>query len=297
MLPMRPALPLSAVAALLVFTAPPRLAAQAVPAEPLALTPICAPGAVPALDSTSATVAISAAVAWNSHLFTPADRARMQFHADAIRQHFTPPRSLGTLAVLAESPDGGWGGARSDHSAVAGKLVLVLKPNGRLRDAFWQLLPSSSTFAAAVFLAARAADAAHEFETIPGDRIQRSDDTVVVQVRSTVAPPLADELPLMRVRIARYLATVQAERTSSSPLFFPMHSDDGMVENEGEMLVIVGTDGRAVMSASQVTRVEVPSFLRLMQRAVASSTYEPAVSGGCLVPSVVIERFKLSSDR
>jgi len=284
------------LAAALLLGAPLSLRGQAPPPGG-GYAPNCASSSRPAIDSTPATVTISAGVAWNAHLFAPTERARMQFHADAIRQHFTPPASLGSLPLLAESPDGGWGGARTDHSAVAGKLVLVLKQNGRLREAFWQLLPGSASFAAAVFTAASAADVAGEFASIPRGDVRRTDDTVVVQVRSTVAPPAADELPLMRVRVPRYVSKVPARRTSESSLFFPMHSDGGMVENEGEMVVVVGSDGRADMSRTQVTRIEAPNFLALMQRVVAAATYEPAVSGGCLVPSVVIERFKLTSDR
>ena len=221
----------------------------------------------------------------------------MLFHADAIRQHFVAPVTLGRVPLLAESPDAGWGGARSDHSAVGGKLVLVLRPNGRLRETYWQLLPASERFAFAIALAVQAADSAGEFATIPPRGNAGGWDTVVVQLRSTIAPPAADELSLMRVRLPRYVSDVPARRTSESPLFFPMHSDGGMVENEGEMVVVVGNDGRADMSRTQVTRIEAPNFLGLMQRLVAAATYEPAVSGGCLVPSVVIERFKLSSDR
>ena len=266
-------------------------------ATALQTAPICGPAARPEVDSTPATVIISAGKAWNQHEFTDAERQQMLFHADAIRRRFVPPPSLGALVPIAETADAGWGGDASEHLAVTGKLVLVMRSTGRLREAYWQLLPTSVAFATAIHRAAMSADLAHEFEGIGSSVAGAADDTVVVQIRSTREPVASGELPLMRARIPRYITISPAQRTSDAPLFFPMYSRDGMVENDAEMYVLVGSDGKASIPESQVTRLELPMFLPLVRRTVAEAVYAPATSGGCTVPSVVIERFKLSLDR
>lgn len=273
----------------------PALGSQTVAAgAPLAA--VCPSGGRPTVDSAVTTILIGAGRAWNQREFTEAERRNLLFVADAIRSRFVAPSSLGALVPLAETSDAGWGGDRSDHVAVTARLVLVLRRNGRLRDLFWQLSPRSASLAAALAAAARKADIAGELAA-PRSGGSAEDDTVVVQIFSRQDSIPAGALPLMRARLPRYVASLAPVRTTESPLYFPMYSRDGMIENDAEMYVTVGSDGKVVASETQVTRLELPLFLSIMQRTVGAATYEPAMSGGCRVPSVVIERFKLRIDR
>jgi hypothetical protein len=259
--------------------------------------PVCSAGASPMVDSSTVTVIIGSGTAWNRRTFTAADQQRILYYADAIRSRFVPPPTLGAVPTLAESPIQAWGGEVSRHSAVGGKLVLVTKPNGRLREAFWQVLPLSAPFARAVYVAAIMADTAHDFDGIPGGETGRVDDTLVVQVRTITGELTPSELPLMRARLASYLAERPSYALKKGDLVYPTNAGNAGVENEGEMQVIVGSDGKAVMSSTQVTRIDWRDFVGTMRRAIAESVYQPAMSNGCAVPSVAIERFKFSVRR
>ena len=269
--------------------------AQAIAVSPGA--PVCPTGAAPMVDSSTVTVIIGSGTAWNRRTFTAPDLQRILFYADAIRSRFVPPPTLGAVPTLAESPLKAWGGEVSRHSAVGGKLVLVTKPNGRLREAFWQVLPLSAPFARAVYVAAITADTAHDFDGIPGGETGRVDDTLVVQLRTIDGDPTPAELPLMRARLASYVAESPSFATKKGGLFYPTNARNAGVENEGEMQVIVGSDGKAVMSSTQVTRIDWRDFVSTMRRAIAESVFQPAMSNGCAVPSVAIERFKFSVRR
>jgi hypothetical protein len=266
--------------------------AQAVAVSPGA--PRCPEGQRPMIDSSVVTVVIGAGTAWNRRVFTDDDRKRTQFYADAIRQHFTPPASLGAAPTLAESQSTAWGGEYSRHSTVGGKLVLVVKPNGRLRDKFWQVQPLSAAFATAVMQATIAADTSRDFDGIPGAVSDRLDDTLVVQIRTIESDAQPNELPMMRAQLQSYIADTPAFVTKKGELYYPINAGDSGVENEGEMQVIVGSDGKAVMPSSQITRLDWRDFVSTMRRAIEGSTYQPAMSNGCAVPGVVIERFKFT---
>ena len=272
----------------LVTTLAMRLGAQA----PVAVTPgapVCPAGRQPAIDSSVQTVVISAGTAWNRRTFTDADRKRILFYADAIRQRFVPPPSLGAVPTLAEFR----GGASTGHSAVDGKLVLVVKKNGRLREAFWQVLPFSRAFARAVFTAAIEADTSHDFDGIPEPEAGRVvDDTLIVQVRSVADHPDDDELPLMRVQLVAYVPDAMPQEVKRGPVIYPEHAAWSNVENEGEMQVLVGSDGRAVMSASQITRIDWRDFMNTMRNTVEKTVFAPATSNGCAVPALTVVRFK-----
>lgn len=269
-------------------------------AQAIALAPgaaICPVGRAPIVDSTTVTVVISSGTAWNRRTYTDADRQRILFYADAMRARFTQPPSLGALPTLAESWLPAWGGAQSLHSAVGGKLVLVVKPNGRLREAFWQVLPLSAPFARAVYVAAITADTARDFDGIPAGESGRVDDSLVVQTRTIRGDPGPGDLPIMRARLASFVVQSPALVVKKGGLYYPMNAADAGVENEGEMQVIVGSDGKAVMSSTQVTRIDWRDFVTTMRRAVQESIYQPAMSNGCAVPAVTIERFKFSVQR
>jgi len=268
------------------------------PATPISpLAPVCPAGASPVVTEGEYPVVIQAGTAWNRHEYDAAERSRILYHADAIRQHFTPPPSLGDVPLIGESAIGSWGGARSAHSAVGGKIVLVMKPDGRLRTTFWQVLPFSKTFAIAVTNAAMAADTSGDFLGIPRAGEARGDDTLVVQLRTALEPPAADELPLMRVRLSRYVLEAPSRVTKRGGLYYPDGASYSHVENKGEVLALVGSDGKPVMSATQVTRIEWRDFLSTMTRSIEGTEFDPARSGGCAVPSLSVHVFDFTVRR
>ncbi len=259
--------------------------------------PICAAGQAPQIDTEVVTVVINPGTAWNRRTYTDADRGRILFYADAIRQRFVQPADLGVTPTLAEPLYEAWGGELSRHSAVGGKLVLVVKSNGRLREAFWQVVPLSAPFARALYAAAIAADTARDFEGIPGAAESHVDDTLVVQVRTVPGEPPSNALPLMRARLTSYVMDSPAVTIKEGTMYYPTNAEYARVENEGEMQVVVGSDGKAVMAWSQITRIDWRDFVTTMRRAIEGSLFAPARSGGCAVPSVMIHRFKFSVER
>lgn len=265
------------------------LAAQSTAAAGTA--PICPAGRTPSMDSVIVTVTVNPGTAWNRRKYSESERQLILNYADAIRQRFVPPTSLGAVPVLAEWPHIAWGGEPTHYSAVSGKLVLIVKPNGRLREAFWQELPFSTPLATAFYRATIAADTAHDFEGMPLTQPRTVDDTLVVQLRTTESPNEGTDLPLMRVRLASYLAEAPTLVLKQGPLYYPMDAGYARVANEGEMQVVVGSDGKAIMPASQITRLEWRDFVTTMRRAVEGSVYQPATSNGCAVPSILIQRF------
>jgi len=269
--------------------------AQAPKADPL--QPICPDGATPIVDSSVVPVVISPGTAWNRRIYTDAERQRILYYADAIRQHFVPPQSLGAVPLLVEANTRTWGGEPSLHSAVGGKLVLVVKSNGRLREAFWQVLPMSTSFARSLFAAAVVADTSHDFEGIPGAESQHGDDTLVVQTRITTSYRSQSDLPLMRANLAQYIPESGPQMIKKGGLYYPSNAQNIKAENDGEMQVIVGSTGRAIMTLSQITRIDYRDFVNTMRGAIESSVLQPARSGGCAVPSVMMYRFSFTIDR
>lgn len=130
-----------------------------------------------------------------------------------------------------------------------------------------------------------------------GGEAGRVDDTLVVQLRTIDGDPTPAELPLMRARLASYVAESPSFATKKGGLFYPTNAGRAGVENEGEIQVIVGSDGNAVMTSTQGTRVDWRDFVSAMRRSIAESVYQPAMSNGCAVPSVAIERFSFSVQR
>ncbi len=271
------------------------VAAQRVAPSPLA--PVCPDGAQPVVLEGDYPVVMRAGTHWNRHEYSTEERTRVLFHADAIRQHFTPPPTLGNVPVLAESWVRAWGGAPSLHSAVSAKLVLVMKADGHLRTTFWQMAPFSSALSDALTAAVRAADKAGDFEGIMRPATTRGDDTLVVQLRSITAVPEAEELPLMRARLSRYVVDSPPSVIKAGGLYYPDGAAYFNIENRGEVIALVGSDGRAIRSGTQVSRIEWRDFLSTMTRAVETTVYAPARSGGCAVPSLFRHSFDFTLQR
>ncbi len=256
--------------------------------------PICPAGRAPSTDSAIVTVTVNAGTAWNSRKYSDTERQLILNYADAIRQHFVMPKSLGAVPTLAEWTHVAWGSEPTHYSAVSGRLVLVVKPNGRLREAFWQEVPFSTPLATAFYRATIEADTAHDFEGMPVAEARTVDDTLVVQLRTTENPSPATDLPLMRAQVVSYIAATPPTVLKRGPLYYPTSLTYSRVTNEGEMQVVVGSDGRAIMPASQITRLEWRDFVSTMRRAVEGSVYHPATSNGCAVPSVIVQPFSFT---
>ena len=259
--------------------------------------PICPPGSAPIVDSAEYSVVISPGTAWNRHEYSESERQRISYHADAIRQRFVPPATLGSVPVIGERNLRSWGGAPSAHSAVSGKFVLVIKPNGRLKTTFWQVLPFSTTCAAALQVAVIAADTALEFQAMPLRETGSGEDTLVVQLRSLVGMSEATDMPLMRVRLARFVLDAGPAVVRYGAYQYPPSAWREYIDNRGEVQVFVGSNGRAVMAATQITRSEWRVFLRAMQQAVRGNVYAPARSGGCAVPALTVQPFVFTRAR
>lgn len=168
--------------------------------------PICPAGRAPSMDSAIVTVTVNSGTAWNSRKYSAAERELILNFADAIRQRFVMPKSLGAVPTLAEWAHVAWGSEPTHYSAVSGRLVLVVKPNGRLREAFWQEVPFSASLATACYQAAITADTAHDFEGMPQTEARTVDDTLVVQLRTTENPSPTTDLPLMRAQVVSSVA-------------------------------------------------------------------------------------------
>jgi hypothetical protein len=260
------------------------------------LSPICHAGAGPRISEDDHLIVVRAGTAWNRHVYTVEESTRITQHANALQQHFTPPGTLGDVPILAESWLTAWGGAPFLHSAVNGMLVLVMKPRGSVRAAFWQIAPFSTVFAKAVTDAVATADSAGAFLGIPRADPLLRDDTLVVQIRTAPASVGGDEFPLMRARLRRYEVDVPPRIVKRGRLIHPRNVMYGRNENFGEVVALIGSDGRAVSGSTQVSRIERPGFVQTMQRYVDKSVYEPARSGGCAVPSLFLHSFDFATE-
>lgn len=284
------------VFSLLMATAP--VDAQAVETQSAAnpFQPVCPAGATPRLVQTTALVAIDAATRWGTRTYDAARQRITLFYADAIRQHFTPPPSLGALPPFGEqvvddstrqTPDG--------HTAVAGRLVLIAKRDGRLRTVFWLDSPLAAAFTDSVFAAVRTADVAHDFEGLP--RLSdRGDDTLVVELRA-VPVASAVQLPLMKVQLSAYALDTPAMVTKAAHVDYPERAGRAGIGTDARVRFVIGSDGRPVRETLQVTQVDYADFIKPMQQLVEWSQYAPATSRRCAVPTVVVQPFTFQARR
>lgn len=281
---------------LLVVTAP--VGAQAAEKQSAAnpFQPVCPAGATPRLVQTTALVAIDAAARWGERQYDATHQRTALFYADAIRQHFTPPPSLGALPPFGEQViDDSSRQAPDGHTAVAGRLVLIAKPDGRLRSVFWLDSPLAASFTDSVYAAVQAADAAHDFEGIP--RVaKRGDDTVVVELR---AVPVAStvQLPMMKVQLSAFVLDTPAMVVKQAHVEYPERAGRAGVGTDALVRFVIGSDGRPVPETLQVTRVDYADFIKPMQQLVAWTEYAPATSGRCAVPTVVVQPFTFQARR
>ncbi len=238
---------------------------------------------------------LAAGAKWKERHFSDADQKTIMFYADAIRQRFAPPSSLGAIPTVAEMDRTGAVDAEGVSSILGGRLVLIARPNGRVRELFWEELPMATPVARAVFTAAMAADSTREFVGIP--RINNAgDDTIVVRI---VARRDADDtvLPLMRASVSSYVADQPPQVLKAATLDFPRSAGRAGVGSPGRVRFVLGSDGRAIMSTLQITRVDWRDFIPAMTRWVERTTFSAAMSRGCAVPALVAQEFGFTVER
>ena len=282
-----------AIAMLIVTTAPLRAQSGMLPA----FVPQCPAGSAPVVDSSIVTVQISPGVSWRTREYDAAERTRILSYADAIRQHFVPPVTLGVMPML------GVLSAREDrrtseagaHAAVSGRLVLVVSQVGRLTVQAWETRPLSAAFAAAVTRAVIVADSLGAFADMPP--VGPTDgDTLALNITTRVHPAEGDPM-LMRAQIPAYAASQGAAVKRQIMPKYPetARASDTDTDNDGRIRFIVGSDGRAVASSVQVTRTDFSDFSEPMRQTVINGTYRAGTSGGCTVPMAVMQDFKFRS--
>jgi hypothetical protein len=272
----------------LMLCAAAQLGAQAPHTDPLQA--ICPIGRAPLIDTTQVIVVLEPAKAFLDSAYTDAQRLQISFYADAIARRFVPPPTLGNIPTLVDLPayyaDGEDDGSRS---VLGGRLVLIVKRNGRVTLA-WEYFPLATPLARAVERAAQVADSAGDFDGILRPEEKRSDDTLAIDIRSHLEGG-TPQFPLMRARLPGYRGETLAMVSKAGRLEYPPSAARQRVATNGEVRFVVGTDGRAVPAYTQVTRAGWRDFVEPMRKAISSTEFIPATSGGCKVPALARQRF------
>ncbi len=261
------------------------------------LLPTCPPGKSPLVDTSQVVVVLEPATSFLDSAYTDAQRHQISFYADAIARRFVPPETLGSIPTLVDLPayyrDGDDDGSRS---LLSGRLIIVVKRDGKVRTIAWEYFPLATTLARAVAAAAQDADSAGDFEGIMRPDDKRSDDTLAIDVRSRREGDPAP-FPLMRVRLTGYRGQTLAMTAKPGRMEYPASAARQRVGTDGEVRFVVGTDGHAVPQYTLVTRAGWRDFVEPMRKAILASTFIPATSGGCQVPALVRQRFSFTVPR
>jgi hypothetical protein len=264
------------------------IGAQAPQVDPL--LPICPAGRTPLIDTTQVVVVLEPAKAFLDSAYSDAQRQQISFYADAIARRFVPPPNLGAIPTLVDLPayyaDGEDDGSRS---VLGGRLILIVKRDGRVTLA-WEYYPLAAPLAQAVAHAAQQADSAGDFEGIMRPEDKPSDDTLAIDIRSQLEGG-TPRFPLMRARVPGYRGQTLAMVSKAGRLEYPESAARQRVGTSGEVRFVVGTDGRAIAAYTQVTRAGWRDFVLPMRKAINSTEYIPATSGGCKVPALARQRF------
>ncbi len=264
------------------------IGAQAPSVDPL--QPSCPAGRTPLIDTTQVIVVLEPAKAFLDSAYTDAQRLQISFYADAIARRFVPPPTLGNIPTLVDLPayyaDGEDDGSRS---VLGGRLILIVKRNGRVTLA-WEYFPLAVPLARAVVRAAQVADSAGDFDGILRPEEKRSDDTLAIDIRSHLEGG-TPQFPLMRARLPGYRGETLAMVSKAGRLEYPPSAARQHVATNGEVRFVVGTDGRAVPAYTQVTRAGWRDFVEPMRKAIISTEFIPATSGGCKVPALARQQF------
>jgi hypothetical protein len=262
--------------------------AQADQSPPLA--PQCPAGSAARVDTSDVTVGIVPSTEWKDAKYNEADRQRMRFYADGIRRHFVAPLTLGELPWLAEVDQSDRKGDDGTRSSLGGRLALIVTPAGRVSTAAWESVPISVPLANAITGAATLADSSGDFDGIP--RRKNASDTLSLTIRSWRQDAPAGAVALMRTQVIGYMIERPAMLLKRRRPQYPENARKKFVENVAMLEFIVGSNGRAVMSSFQITRIDWNDFEATLRQSVAESTYRPARSGGCTVPQLMSQAFE-----
>jgi hypothetical protein len=254
-----------------------------------ALAPQCDAGATPKLDTATVTVGLWPAERWKDNKYGDKQQLRMRYYADAIRQYFVAPPSLGELPLLGEET-AGKPNDEGMRSVIAAGLVLVVEPGGRTKTVAWGKRPLSDQLAAALAAAVTAADTAGAFDGIP--RESRVNDTLLLTVGSRRGDLPAGGVPLLRARVEGYVVDRPPMTLKMATPEYPENARRNFAGNKGVLSVIIGSGGRAYMPSFHLTRTDFADFELPMRVAVAESSFEAAHSGGCRVPQLVQQPFE-----
>jgi len=254
-----------------------------------ALAPQCPAGSAARVDTSVVTVGIVPSTEWKDAKYTDADRLRMRYYADGIRQHFVAPLTLGELPWLAEVDENDKKGDDGGRSTLSGRLALIVTPAGRVSTFAWESVPISVPLANAIASAAALADSSGDFDGIPRRRYAR--DTLSLTIRSWRQDTPAGAVALMRARVIGYVIERPAKLLKGQRPDYPENARKNFAENVSLLEYIVGSNGRAVMSSVQITRADWSDFEGVLRESIAESTYQPARSGGCAVPQLVSQTF------
>lgn len=257
-----------------------------------ALSPQCPAGAAPKVDSTAVTIGIWPSKKWRDESYDEAQRQRMQYYADGIRQHFVAPASLGELPVLGEGFEKGGG---IERSVLGGSVALIVTPEGRLSKIAWEQSPLSIPLANAITSAATAADSAGAFDGIP--RRRNALDTLSLNIGAWTQRVPEKAAALLRARTAAYVVESDANLLRRVPPEYPENAKRNFAENVTVVTFIVGSDGKAHMPSFQAIRTDFRDFEAPIRTAVGEATYRPARSGGCAVPRLVSQQFDFRMHR
>jgi hypothetical protein len=270
-------------------------------------TPICPAGKAPVVDTANVVYELSTATRYNGRSFTPEQLQQTMFYADAIRQRFVAPSSLGFMPVLAHASEHASEKRRKElddppetdfvlqYNEIA-RLLLVIRKDGRLKLAAWESQPRSVALANAIYAATQLAEAEHDFDGIPAPSTGSNSDTLVVVIRENATPNVAS-LALMRVQYPYYRDSEMADLVKTGVLTYPTTAAQAGVEIDGEVSYIIGSDGKAIEESMQVVRSRFRDFITPMMRAVMTSAYRPAMNNGCAVPMLIVQPFAFRLNR
>jgi hypothetical protein len=260
--------------------------------------PICGDGQRPVTKTTEVIVALKPAEGFgDATRYSRAQLVRIQYYIDAIRQRFVAPSSLGALPTFAESsittPPGS---VTAPGSALHGRLLLVVKNDGRLRSQLWEYAPISNVWTVTLKRAIAAADSAGDFEGFVRPDEPDVSDTLAIDVHTTFTTA-APQFPFMRVNIETYLTSTPAMVVKQSKAYYPAVAKQAGAEANALAMFVIGSDGAAIESLVQILKVRWRDFVIPIQRMVATSEYAPARSGGCAVPALVQQEFVFALNR
>ena len=265
-------------------------------AQASAYAPACPAGKTPLIDSSEVVVELAAGDGWHDRRYSDEQRLRILYYADAIGQRFVAPLTLGEIPVLAEMPRGAQQRDNGARLVLSGSLVLLVAPDGRMHLLAWQQRPLSAPLAQALTNAARMAEDSGNFASILPAGQTKGIDTLLLALRSRFADS-AGGVPLMRARVNGYVAETPSKVLRGMTAEYPDMALRAGVQAGVNAVFVIGSDARAVMPSLQFTRADWQDFMGPVRSAIQAGEFIAATSGGCTVPSYVMQLFQFKIRR